>query len=124
ILGLTLQSKFFLIVKKPQYITIIIAIAAVGLLWAFGRTKPHPQADAHEGHQHDHEDHATDVISSFSIDSALLSAKEKLPLSGITALNQLESAITTAPDSVQKLHAFHQLSGYWKDSIKAFVPYA
>src|SRR5690606_8570605 len=58
------------------------------------------------------------------IDSALLSAKEKLPLSGITALNQLESAITTAPDSVQKLHAFHQLSGYWKDSIKAFVPYA
>ncbi|MCH5689583.1 hypothetical protein LWM68_38350 [Niabella sp. W65] len=64
--------------KKPQYITIFVAIAALVLLWAFGNIKPGAQAHSHEGHQHDDagQPAAGSVsTSSFSIDSALNSAR-------------------------------------------------
>lgn len=126
-MGLPLQSKFFLIVKKPQYITIFVAIAALILLWAFGNIKPGVQAHSHEGHDHDPAGQpATAAVSNstFSIDSALSSAKGTLLPPGIARLASLESTLTQTADKEQKLHVFHQLSQYWKDSIKAFIPYA
>jgi tetratricopeptide (TPR) repeat protein len=126
-LGLTLQSKFFLIVKKPQYITIFVAIAALVLLWAFGNIKPGAQAHSHEGHQHDDagQPAAGSVsTSSFSIDSALNSARGTLLPAGAARLAALEATSKSGADREQKLHAFHQLSQYWKDSVKAFIPYA
>ena len=129
-MGLTLQSKFYLIVKKPQYLTIIIAVAVLCLLWAFGRTKPDPTS-AHQGHTHeDGHDHPAPssagglLVSSFSIDSALGAAKTKLSKENVSRIDQLEASVAKAGDDQLKLHAYHQLSGYWKDSIKAFVPYA
>lgn len=126
-MGLTLQSKFFLIVKKPQYITIFVALAALCLLWAFGSIKPPAQANAHEGHQHEHagQPGAGSVsTSSFSIDSALTAAKGTLLPAGAARLTSLESTIEKSPDQGQKVQAFRALSMYWKDSVKAFIPYA
>lgn len=126
-MGLTLQSKFFLIVKKPQYITIFVALAALCLLWAFGSIKPEAQANAHEGHQHDHADQPageTVSTSSFSIDSALTAAKATLLPANAARLNSLENTTQKSPDERQKLQAFRELSLYWKDSVKAFIPYA
>jgi len=114
-------------VKKPQYITLFVAIAALGLLWAFGSIKPKAQANSHEGHQHEHADQpAAGAVStsSFSIDSALGAAKGTLLPAGAARLNSLESTIAKSPDQGQKLKAFNELSLYWKDSVKAFIPYA
>ena len=107
--------------KKPQYITLIVAFAVLGLLWAFGKTKSDAVAHSHEGH-----DHAADVTatSSFSIDSAIASAKNTLRPQSISNIDLLENSIEKATGNEQKIHAFHQLSQYWKDSVKAFIPYA
>ncbi|MCH5715289.1 tetratricopeptide repeat protein [Niabella hibiscisoli] len=113
--------------KKPQYITIFVAIAALGLLWAFGSIKPEAKANSHEGHQHEHADQpaaGSVSTSSFSIDSALSAAKGTLLPAGAARLNSLESTIAKSPDQGQKLKAFNELSLYWKDSVKAFIPYA
>lgn len=126
-MGLTLQSKFFLIVKKPQYITIFIAVAVLGVLWAFGSIKPEATAHSHEGHQHDQPSQAAAgsvAVSSFSIDSALNVAKDKLLPASNNRLNTLEATAAKAPAIQQKIQAFRELSQYWKDSIKAFIPYA
>lgn len=114
--------------KKPQFITLISALVVLVILWAFGSIKPDPQK-AHEGHQHetgtasDGHDHGT-ATSSFSIDSALNVAKEKLPPASITNLNALEKMADNAPGDQQKIHAYHQLSQFWKDTAKVFIPFA
>lgn len=126
-MGLTLQSKFFLIVKKPQYITLFVALVALCLLWAFASIKPRAAANAHEGHQHNDAARpaaGTVLTSSFSIDSALTAAKQTLLPSNAARLNSLEQTIQNSPDQGKKLQAFQQLSLYWKDSVKAFIPYA
>ncbi|GAB3414321.1 hypothetical protein GCM10027516_04570 [Niabella aquatica] len=101
------------------------------MLWAFGKTKPEPKSVVHEEHSHDDgHDHPAPssvggvLISSFSIDSALEVAKSKLSERNISRLGQLEASVSGTADNQQKIHAYHQLSGFWKDSIKAFVPYA
>ena len=131
-MGLPLQSKFYLIVKRPQYLTLFIALVLLGLIWAFGKTKPDATHTAQDDHSHDGHDHEKPsllaneglITSYFSIDSALQVAKSKLAKTNVNSLEILESSIAKAPGSDQKLHAFHQISQYWKDTLKAFVPYA
>jgi tetratricopeptide (TPR) repeat protein len=114
-------------VKKPQYFTILIAVAVLCILWAFGKTKPDAIHTSHDGHQHEQDAPASAaglLTSSFSIDSVLSIEKGKLPQQDISALGQIESSVEKSKDNEQKLHAFHQLSQFWKDKGKAFVPYA
>ena len=113
--------------KKPQLITLISAIALLGVLWAFGSIKPDP-AKAHEGHQHDGpaadaHDHGV-ATSSFSIDSALDIAKGSLPPANAKILTGLEQSFDKATGDQQKIHAYHQLSKFWKDTAKVFIPFA
>ncbi len=111
--------------KKPQFITLISALAVLGILWAFGSIKPDP-AKAHEGHQHapgDGHDHG-DVTSSFSIDSALNIAKDNLPAASASRLNLLEQTAGNASGDQQKIHVYHQISQFWRDTAKIFIPFA
>jgi tetratricopeptide (TPR) repeat protein len=58
-----------------------------------------------------------------SIDSILLHAREGLTPRQQTRVNQLESSLQQATGE-DKLHINHQLSQYWKDSIRMWEPYA
>ncbi len=57
------------------------------------------------------------------IDSILFHAREGLTPRQQARLNQLETALQRAGGE-DKLHLNHQLSQYWKDSIRMFEPYA
>lgn len=96
------------------------------LLLAFGRTTPKagpkPAAGemAQEHDQHDH-DNAT---GGFSIDTVLVMSKKELPADQALRLDLLEQSITRGDVKKQKLDVYHQLAHFWKDTAKAFIPYA
>ena len=58
-----------------------------------------------------------------SIDSILFHAREGLTPRQQTRVNALEATLQQA-GAEDKLHINHQLSQYWKDSIRMFEPYA
>jgi tetratricopeptide (TPR) repeat protein len=104
--------------KKPQWITIGIALIVVIGLYAatekqiFGprevkQTRVEPAA-----------------ASNLSIDSILYHAREHLSPEQITRLNFLEHSISRGDVKDQRLHIYHQLSRFWADSARVFEPYA
>ena len=79
-----------------------------------------PPKDEHEGHAHAKgEEHAA-----LTIDSILLHAKEALAPAQQTRINFLENSITRGNVPEQKIHVYHQLSRFWKDTARIFEPYA
>lgn len=116
-----------LIVKKPQYLTIIFAFLGLCLLWAFGSTKPrkHQSAHTHEGHQHEVSDLNAELLStSFSIDSNLLASQQRLSEGYQKRVEELNRILQSVTDSQEKTHVYHQLSQFWKDTGRAFIPFA
>ncbi|WP_460763765.1 tetratricopeptide repeat protein [Niabella terrae] len=110
--------------KKPQLFILLAALLVLVLLWAFGSTVSHKKV-SHEGHNHDAPAVSTDLSSSsFSIDSALISTKKALNPAQSAFVSQLEENIGKAPGGEEKIHAYHQLSQYFKDSVRAFLPFA
>jgi len=113
-------------VKKPQFVTIIVAVFAVGLLWAFGKTV-NKNANLHKGHDHDNpSQNASEGVltSSFSIDSAIANATSALSKSNIESINNLKAELSKTKEPSQKAHVFHQLSRFWKETGKSFIPFA
>lgn len=109
--------------KKAQWITVGIALLLTAGLYAltqdqfFGhhpKTTSAPAADSHEGHSHDN----------FSIDTILHHAKENLTTEQVTRINFLENSISRGDVADQKLHIYHQLSRFWRDTARIFEPYA
>ncbi|WP_245729161.1 tetratricopeptide repeat protein [Niabella drilacis] len=112
--------------KKPQVITIVVAAVAIVLLLAFGRTVPKagPKPVAGETTQdHDHAGHE-DAAGGFSIDTVLAMSKKELPAGQALRLDLLEKSITRGDVKKQRLDVYHQLAHFWKDTAKAFIPYA
>ncbi len=70
--------------------------------------------DDHEGHDH----------AEFSIDTILHHAKENLSPEKVSRLNFLEKSISRGDISSQKIHLYHQLAQYWRDTGRIFEPYA
>lgn len=104
--------------KKPQWITAGIAFLTVLVLYAatekpiLGSTKfRKPGVEAMS-------------TPTLTIDSILYHAKEHLSAEQITRLNFLEHSITRGNVKEQQLHVYHQLSRYWRDSVRMFEPYA
>src|SRR5829696_2370245 len=104
--------------NRPQWITIGIAtLLVIGLYAAtqkqlFGErthtvTAPRPA-----------------VGTAISIDSILLHAKENLSNEQASRINQLENSISRGDVNSQKLHLYHQLAAFWKDSARIFAPFA
>jgi tetratricopeptide (TPR) repeat protein len=104
--------------KKPQWITIGIAlIAVIGLYAATQKQIFGPR----EVKQTRIEPAATSVLS---IDSILTHAREHLSQEQITRLNFLEHSISRGDVKDQQLHIYHQLTRFWGDSARIFEPYA
>ncbi|HYO21383.1 MAG TPA: tetratricopeptide repeat protein [Flavisolibacter sp.] len=108
--------------KKPQWITLSIAVLLVIGLFAatqgnlFGekkRTLVKPAAAGNETHDH-----------GVSTDSILYYAKKNLPQAQVARLTFLENSIEGVHAGEQKLHLMHRLAKYWSDSARAFTPMA
>ncbi len=107
--------------KKPQWITIAIAVFLTGAIYLFGRTVPKKEKEiAHsENDGHDH-GAATDI----TIDSILVLAKKQLNTEQLVRINMLENSISRGDVKDQRLKVYHQLSHFWGDSMQFFPPYA
>jgi tetratricopeptide (TPR) repeat protein len=110
-------------VKKPQWITIGIAVLLTSVIYFFGRTTPQKEKSAPEAHsENDGHDHG--ASADLTIDSILAIAKKQLDTEQVTRLNMLENSISRGDVKDQQLKVFHQLSHFWKDSMRFFPPYA
>lgn len=113
--------------KKPQWITIGIAVFLVAAVFIFGRTVPSKKAivpaEAHsENDGHDHGNTAAE--SEITIDTILAMAKKQLTTEQNTRLATLENSITRGNVKDQQLKVYHQLGHFWGDSMRYFPPYA
>lgn len=106
--------------KKPQWITIGIALLLTGGLY-FARTTPEKkQVVAEPGHNHE-EELAKNLLP---FDSILALAKMQLSPEQVVRINTLENSITRGAVKDQQLHVYHQLARFWADSAGVFEPYA
>ncbi|MGZ8559148.1 MAG: tetratricopeptide repeat protein [Chitinophagaceae bacterium] len=109
--------------KKPQWITVAIAVIIIISVFLFGRTIPAKKditVDVHsENDGHDHS-----VSAGISIDSILTIAKKQLTAEQVTRLSMLENSISRGDVKEQQLKVYHQLSHFWGDSMRFFPPYA
>ena len=102
--------------KKPQWITIVVALILLAILFKFGRTVPAKrpgnvaQSEASEN-----------VVST---DSILLQAKRKLSPEQISRLNSLEHLVVRGDVKNQQLKIYHELAHFWADTGRVFEPYA
>jgi len=110
-------------VKKPQWITVLLAVLLTTAIFIFGRTVPHKKTIAVTEHSADDgHDHGTPV--SISIDTLLNLAKKQLKPEQVIRLNTLENSISRGDVKDQQLHVYHQLARFWADSAHVFEPYA
>lgn len=119
-----MQSLNLKIVKKPQYITIVAAAVLLIVLLAFGKT--YTTAKPAEHHADDGHDHSTPaaVARQISVDTLLAISKKSLTPDQANRISLLENSITRGDVQKQKLQVYHQLTHFWKDSAKSFIPYA
>ncbi len=106
--------------KKPQLITIAIAILLVGGLYFFGPTKGKKEKAA-----------TTPVTSNMdnghtvvNIDTFLILGKKKLNSEQVVRINELEHSISRGDVKEQQLKVYQQLAKFWYDSANAFEPFA
>jgi len=105
-------------VKKPQWITIGIAVFLVGVIYRFARTTPLRDTITLSTNQ---------VSSSLPVnltDTILNLAKRQITPEQIVRLNTLENSISRGAVRDQQLKIYHQLAHFWHDSAGFFLPYA
>jgi tetratricopeptide (TPR) repeat protein len=110
-------------VKKPQWITVSIAVLLIISIFLFGRTVPIKKNIVAETH-HENDGHDHTAPASISVDSILTIAKKQLSTEQVTRLNMLENSISRGDVKEQQLKVYHQLSHFWGDSMRFFLPYA
>jgi len=114
----------FINVKRPQLITIGIALLLTAGIFIFGRTVPKKKAMAATEHgPGDGHDHGP-AQPAISIDTILNLAKKELSTEQIVRLSTLENSISRGDVKDQQLHVYHQLARFWADSAHVFEPYA
>jgi len=104
-------------VKKPQWITLLIGICLVGVLYFFGKTSLVKKTKIPLAEQ------PTDA-SSFNSDSILNLAKRQLNPEQTVRINTLENSISRGDIKEQQLKIYHQLAHFWADTVGVFEPYA
>lgn len=107
--------------KRPQWIFAGIALLLTLGLYAITQDRLfgyHPKkaasTDPHEGHAHEE----------FSVDSILFKAKATLTPEQLTRINFLETSISRGDVQDQRIHMYHQLARFWRDTARIFEPYA
>jgi tetratricopeptide (TPR) repeat protein len=110
-------------VKRPQWITIALALIAIVAIFFLGRTVPLKKQIALEKHSEgDGHDHGP--AGDLTIDSILAIAKKELSTEQVTRINALENSISRGDIKTQQINVYHQLSHFWGDSMRFFPPYA
>lgn len=105
--------------KRSQWITLSIAILLVIGLYAatqkqlFGEHKRVATLKA-----------SAAPTQTLTIDTILFHSKESLTNEQVIRLSQLENSISRGDVATQKLHLFHQLANFWKDTARVFAPFA
>ena len=102
--------------KKPQWLTIVVALILLAILFKFGRTVPKKGS----------ENNAQAEISgnAISTDSIIAQAKQKLSPEQVTRLSSLEHLVVRGDVKDQQLKIYHQLAHFWADTGHVFEPYA
>jgi len=106
-------------VKKPQWITVVIALILVAALYLFGRTVPKKGKSVIHTEDNGHEHKPNDI----TIDSILADAKKQLSTEQVARLSMLENSISRGDVKEQKIKVYQQLSHFWADSMHLFPPY-
>ncbi len=109
--------------KKPQWITVAIAVFLTGAIFIFGRTVAPKKAISEETHS-ENDGHDHNVSTGITIDSILEIAKKQLSNEQVTRINMLENSISRGDVTNQQIKVYHQLSHFWGDSMGFFPPYA
>lgn len=109
--------------KKPQWITIAIAVILTVAIYKFGRTLPKKEKAAETVHS-ENDGHQHGPATEITIDSILVIAKKQLNSDQVTRINMLENSISRGDVKEQRLKIYHQLSHFWGDSMQFFPPYA
>lgn len=98
---------------NKQLILAGCGLSLVILLFLFGRTveKKHPTT-------------SIVTINSFDINDLIDSSKRKLTPSQAIYVSKLENGISRGDVPSQQIAAYTSLANFWKDSVRAFEPYA
>jgi tetratricopeptide (TPR) repeat protein len=103
-------------VKRAQIILVSVGLLLfIGLLF-FGKTvNPNKQITAAK---------PTSAQTTILFADILSTSKEKLTAEQNARLNALENSVVRGDVQNQKIHVYHELAKFWKDTVKAFEPYA
>lgn len=108
--------------NKAQWITVSASFLLVIAL--FAATQPRLFGERKAKTSHDNHDHAEATAGHFTVDTVLHYSKLNLTSQQAERVNQLENSISRGDVAAQKLHVFHQLAAFWRDSARIFAPYA
>ncbi len=95
------------------------AVAAIFLLFFFGRTVPKKTVDSHENHAHS----AADSGKTLDFETMLGLAKKRLKPYQLQKVMEWENSVVRGDVKDQQIKVYQQLARFWMDSIGAFVPY-
>ncbi|MEJ7822201.1 MAG: tetratricopeptide repeat protein [Chitinophagaceae bacterium] len=99
---------------KQQIILTIGGLLLLFSLFLFGRIESQKSNFPHTEH----------TAAAFSINDSIQRAKQSLTSSQLLYVTNLENSITRGDVKLQSHNNFIHLANFWKDSVKAFVPYA
>ena len=102
---------------KKQFILAGAGLLLVATVFFFGRTV----ADKKQSHVA-FKDSSSD--KAFDIQQFISSEKSKLSLEKAITLSKMENGISRGDVLAQQIRANEALAGYWRDSLKAYEPYA
>ena len=105
--------------RKPQWITVVIAVLLLFILYFFGKTIP-PKKPVKQGMPA-----SVPEIKVISADSVIIMAKKELNPDQLKRVTDLEGLLTTnSSEKYEQIKNYHQLAHYWLDSVGIFEPYA
>lgn len=111
-------------VKKPQWITVAVAVLLTAGIYLFARAVPEKSAKPETAHgPGDGHDHGPE-LAPLTADSLIQLAKKQLTAEQVVRLNTLENSISRGDVKDQQIHVYHQLARFWADSVQAFDPFA
>lgn len=108
--------------KRPQWITVFVAIVLTTLLYLFGKTVPAKKPLTVSTEQHSPDDGHNH--GGVSIDSILIMAKRQLKPGQVAELENMEKAVAQEKNKEEQVHIYHKLARYWADTARIFEPYA
>ena len=106
--------------KKQQIILVAISVVVCLGLYFGGRTVPDKVSTAHSANDgHDHNAEKIDFRKNI-----LAEAISKITKEQAQRTNALEDFVIKSSSTEEKIHGYHQLARFWKDTADLFEPYA